>query len=61
MVIGAACAGQLGDLVAAAPLVKELRAAVPGITAARVEATAPYVQADDRKRLFEGLLRSGLE
>ena len=33
---------------------------MPAISAAWVETTVPYVQAEDRKRLIEGLARAGL-
>ena len=60
MVIGAACAGHLGDARSAAALVKDLKAALPTISAAWVETTAPYVLAEDRRRLIEGLARAGV-
>ena len=55
-----ACAGHLGDARSAAALVKDLKAALPTISAAWVEKTAPYVLAEDRKRLIEGLARAGV-
>ena len=60
MIIGAACAGHLGDARSAAALVKDLKAALPTISAAWVERTAPYVLAEDRRRLIEGLARAGV-
>jgi adenylate cyclase len=59
MVVGAACAGHLGDVRSSVPLVKDLKTALPTISAAWVESTAPYVLAEDRQRLIEGLARAG--
>jgi adenylate cyclase len=60
MVIGAACAGFLGDTETGAAFLNELKDIVPGVSAGWIEATAPYVDAADRRRLAEGLARAGL-
>jgi adenylate cyclase len=60
MVIGAACAGHLEEIEQAAALLKELRTVVPTISANWIEATAPYVEAEDRRRLADGLAKAGL-
>jgi adenylate cyclase len=59
--IGASCAGHLGDTKAAAGLLGELRAIVPDVSRASVEATDAFVRAEDRARLVEGLARAGLD
>jgi TolB-like protein len=60
LVIAAACAGHLGRAEAASELVRELKAILPVASPAWVEATAPYIHAEDRARLVEGLARAGL-
>ena len=60
LIIGAACAGFLGDAATARGLVAELKALVPTISRAWIEETAPYVKIDDRKRLGAGLALAGL-
>ena len=60
LMIGAACAGFLGDADAAHTLVDDLKALVPTISRAWIEKTAPYIQPADRKRLGEGLALAGL-
>jgi tetratricopeptide (TPR) repeat protein len=59
--IGAACAGHLGDAEAAAVLLGELKAIVPDVSRASVEAIDAFVHAEDRARLVEGLARAGLD
>ena len=54
MVLGAACAGFLGDAASTAALARDLKAVMPAISAAWVETTVPYVQAEDRQRLIKG-------
>jgi len=61
LLMGAACAGHLADAEAAAGLLQELRALVPGASRASVEATSGFVRAEDRARLVEGLARAGLD
>ena len=53
--------GHLADAEAAAGLLQELRALVPGVSRASVEATSGFVRAEDRARLVEGLARAGLD
>ena len=61
LMIGAACAGFLGDAETARALVDGLKALVPAITRAWIIETAPYIQPADRQRLGEGLALAGLE
>jgi adenylate cyclase len=61
LLIGAACAGLLGDIGFATTLVHDLKAILPIVSTSWVEATSPYVQAEDRARLVEGLSRAGLD
>ena len=61
LLLGAACAGHLGDTDYARRLVAELKAILPIASTAWVEATSPYVHAEDRARLVEGLARAGLD
>jgi TolB-like protein len=61
MIIGSASAGHLGRRDATATMVANLKAMVPHITRAWIEETAPYVQAEDRRRLGEGLRLAGLD
>ena len=60
MLIGLACAGHLGDAEASASLLKDLRAIAPHITRASLEAMSSFVNADDRARHVDGLVRAGL-
>jgi tetratricopeptide (TPR) repeat protein len=60
LLVAVACAGHLGEMDAAAGLLKDLRAIAPDITLASVEATSPFVLPEDRARLGEGLVRAGL-
>jgi TolB-like protein len=60
LVMAAACAGQIGDAGRAAALLRDLKAVLPIASAAWVEATTPFVRADDRARLVEGLRRAGM-
>jgi TolB-like protein len=59
--IGCVCAAHLGKLDTAATLLAELRALVPPLSLAWVEATSTFFQAADRARIAEGLRRAGLE
>jgi tetratricopeptide (TPR) repeat protein len=59
--IGAACAGHLGDTEASAGLLGELKAIVPDVSRASVEAMDAFVRAEDRARLVERLARAGLD
>src|ERR1700730_10951204 len=61
LLLGAACAGHLGDMETGATLVRELKAILPSISVTWVEATSPYVHAEDRARLIEGRSRCGLD
>jgi adenylate cyclase len=60
LLIGLACAGLLGDTAAAAGLLADIKAIIPEVSRASIEATAPFVRAEDRARLIEGLARAGL-
>jgi len=60
LLLGAACAGHLGRTETAAALMRELKAVLPIVSAPWVEATSPYVRAEDRARLVEGLAKAGL-
>lgn len=59
LIVATACAGRLGRAEAGS-LLAELRALVPIVSASWIEATAPYVRAEDRLRLVEGLVAAGL-
>jgi len=59
LLIGAACAGHLGD-ESAVRILRDLKAILPIVSAKWVEMTSPYVQAADRERLIDGLARAGL-
>jgi hypothetical protein len=61
VLMGCACAAHLGDLDTAADLLAEVRALVPPLSLAWVEATLPWARAEERKRVAEGLRRAGLE
>ena len=61
LLIGSACAGHLDDQEAATDLLEGLKALVHDVSRASVEATAPFVRAEDRARLVEGLARAGLD
>lgn len=61
LLMGVACAGHLADAEAAAGLLQELQALVPGASRASIEATSGFVRAEDRARLVEGLARAGLD
>ena len=60
LVMAAGCAGQLGQAERAAALLHELKAVLPIVSPAWVEATTPFVRPEDRARLVEGLQRAGL-
>jgi TolB-like protein len=60
VLIGAACAGHLGEAQTGANLMRELKALLPIVSAPWVEATSPYIHQQDRARLIEGLSRAGL-
>ena len=60
LLLGAACAGQLGKTDIGAAYLGQLRAAIPSLSVAWVDATSPYVLAQDRARLVDGLARAGL-
>ena len=60
LVMAAACAGQLGLTERAASLARDLTAVLPRASTGWVEATSPYVRAEDRARLVEGLRSAGL-
>lgn len=60
LLIGAACAGHLGDMRSAASLIHDLKTILPIASATWIEATSPFVHAQDRARLIEGLSRAGL-
>jgi adenylate cyclase len=51
----------LGDARSAASLMADLKAILPIVSTGWVEATSPYVNAEDRARLVEGLSRAGLD
>ena len=55
------CAGHLGRKEVAAVLIRDLKTVLPTISTDFVDATCPYVQAEDRARFIEGLRRAGLE
>jgi TolB-like protein/class 3 adenylate cyclase len=61
LVLGAACAGHLGRAETAAALMRDLKSILPIVSTGWIEATTPYVLAEDRARLIEGLRRAGLE
>ena len=60
LLLGASCAGHLGDLGIGASLLLDLKAIMPVVSPAWVEATSPYVRSEDRARLVDGLVRVGL-
>jgi len=60
LLIGLACAGRLGDTAAAASLLADVKAVIPDLSRASIEATTAFVRAEDRERLSEGLARAGL-
>jgi tetratricopeptide (TPR) repeat protein len=60
LLIAAACAGNLGDTQRAAAIMRDLKAALPVVSAGWVEATSPYVRAEDRARLIAGLVKAGM-
>ena len=60
VLLASACAGHLGHTELGAALVRDLLVVAPGASAAWVEATSPYVRAEDRVRLVEGLRQAGL-
>ena len=60
LLLGAACAGQLGQMDVGAALLTKLRAVIPDLSASWIEATSPYVFVQDRARLVDGLARAGL-
>ncbi len=60
LVMAAACAGQLGLADRAAALLRELMTVLPIASTGWVEATTPFVRAEDRARLVEGLRRAGM-
>ena len=61
MLLGAACAGQLGQMDVGAAYLGQLRESlIPSLSLAWVDATSPYVLAQDRARLVDGLARAGL-
>jgi tetratricopeptide (TPR) repeat protein len=60
LLLGAACAGHLGDGDAGGALLSELRSILPVLSPDWVEATSPYVAKQDRARLVEGLALAGL-
>lgn len=61
IVVGASCAGHLGEIAIGSNLLLELKAIMPMVSAGWIEATTPFVRADDRARLVEGLLVVGLQ
>jgi TolB-like protein len=61
ILMGCVCAAHLGELETAANLLADLRALVPPLSLAWVEATTPFALAADRARIAEGLRRAGLE
>jgi len=61
LLMAAACAGHLGDIDRAAAILREFKATLPIASTVWVEATTPYVRAEDRARLIEGLKRAGLD
>jgi len=46
---------------ACATLVKDLRASIPIVSGAWVDATSPYCRPEDRMRLVEGLTQAGID
>jgi adenylate cyclase len=60
LLLGASCAGHVGNAEIGAALLRDLKAILPIVSPAWVEATSPYIRADDRARLVEGLARAGL-
>jgi hypothetical protein len=58
--MAAASYGMAGADGKAAEAASALRALVPQISASGVEKTMPYVLAEDRSRLAEGLRKAGL-
>jgi adenylate cyclase len=58
--VGIACAGHLDDTQAAAELIRDLKAIRADVMCAQVEVTSPFVRAEDRARLAEGLARAGM-
>ena len=61
LLIAAACAGHLGNRETATVLIRDLKAILPIVSRVWVEATSPYVQAEDRLRFVEGLGLAGLD
>jgi adenylate cyclase len=61
LLLGASCAGHLGNVGTGASLLLELKSIIPIVSPAWVEATSPYVLSEDRARLVEGLVRVGLQ
>jgi adenylate cyclase len=61
LLIGAACAGHLGDKGAAASFLGDLKALIHDVSRDTVEATAPFVHSEDRGRLVGGLVLAGLD
>ena len=59
-VMAAASYGLAGDDKKAAHALAGLRALVAEVTASNVEQTLPYVLAEDRARLAQGLCKAGL-
>jgi TolB-like protein len=55
LLIAASCAGHLGDSESAAALLATLKSVAPAISADWVEVNAPFVRAEDRRRLIAGL------
>jgi TolB-like protein len=60
LLLAAACAGHCGNAELGAALIGELRTIVPVLSTAWVEATSPYILADDRARLVAGLRLAAL-
>jgi adenylate cyclase len=58
LLLAAACAGHLGEHAIGAAMHVRLKAMVLDVSAAWIEATSPYVLAQDRARLAEGLHRA---
>jgi adenylate cyclase len=61
LLIGAACAGLLGDRKAASALIAQIKELVPNVSLSSVESTAPFVLPEDRTRYLEGLTVAGLD
>jgi adenylate cyclase len=61
LLLGASCAGHLGELAAGSSMLGTLRAIAPFVSRAWVETTSPYVLPEDRIRFVDGLVRLGLE